>query len=347
MINVEESLLLKAYRGERAERAPVWLMRQAGRFLPEYQQLRERFTLLELFRTPALAAQVTLQPLERFELDAGIIFADILTPLIGLGFELEFAEGTGPRFSRPLEPEALPGLRVPEIESSVGYTLEAISIASQTLRVRGIPLIGFCGAPFTLSSYLIEGSSPARGMHKTKRFMIEHADAWHGLQQILTDLLSEYLIAQARAGANALQIFDSWLGNLGPADYREFVEPYLRELIARVRVAVDVPMVFFSTETSALLPALSSLNADCIGVDWRVSLKDAERLIGLPVPIQGNLDPIVLCSSRERVIREVRRVLEEGKTLKAPHIFNVGHGVIPETSLDNVSLLVKLVRGEL
>ena len=344
-MNTEQPLLLQAYRGKRGARTPVWFMRQAGRFLPEYRELRNRHSLLELFRTPRLAAEVTLQPLRRYDLDAAIIFADILTPIIGLGFELDFVEGEGPRIANPLDdPGRAARLVVPPVEENVGYTLEAITLATEELRGRNIPLIGFCGAPFTLSCYLIAGGSPDSNLVKPKRFMLEHPEAWHVLQDRLAELLGDYLIAQVRAGARALQIFDSWLGGLAPREYHTFVEPHLTQLIARVRAAVDAPIVFFSTGTAGLLPYFSALGADCIGVDWRVSLRQAAALLGTKGPLQGNLDPALLCGPRDALCAAAADILEQGKELPA-HVFNLGHGILPPTPIDNVAAVVDLIRG--
>jgi len=344
-MSTHEPLLISAYRGKQGERPPVWLMRQAGRFLPEYRELRARHSLLELFQTPRLAAEVTLQPLNRFALDAAIIFADILTPLIGLGFDLQFVEGRGPRFRNPLDdPLRVARLRVPRPEENAAYTIEAVRIAAAELSRRDLPLIGFCGAPFTLSCYLIEGGSPDANLVRVKRFMLQHPAAWQELQELLVELLSGYLAAQVGAGAAAVQIFDSWLGGLAPAEYARCAAPYLARLIAACKAKAGVPVVFFSTGTSGLLPRFAGLGADCIGVDWRISLGAADRLLGGTLPLQGNLDPALLCGPLDALLPAAAAVIREGRTLRG-HVFNLGHGVLPETPLESVEKLVELVRS--
>lgn len=337
------SLFIDTLKGKRSDETPIWLMRQAGRYLPEYRALREKNSMLQMVQTPELACEVTLQPLRRFPLDAGIIFADILTPLIGMGVNLEFKKGEGPVIDNPIRSAAdVARLRVPEPEENVGYTLDAIRLVVRELNGK-TPLIGFCGAPFTLSSYLIEGQSPGDLQH-TKGMMVADTESWHQLQEKLVTLSVDYLVAQVEAGCESLQIFDSWLGYVGPREYDQFVEPYLMKLITETKKRVDVPVVFFATGVSSLFPRLAKLPADAFGVDWRISLPDAAKLIGRPVPLQGNLDPQLLSASWEYVERSARAILEEAKALPA-HVFNLGHGVLQFTPVENVQRLVELVKG--
>lgn len=337
------SLFIDTLKGKRSDETPIWLMRQAGRYLPEYRALREKNSMLQMVQTPELACEVTLQPLRRFPLDAGIIFADILTPLIGMGVNLEFKKGEGPIIDNPIRNAAdVARLRVPEPEENVGYTLDAIRLVVRELNGK-TPLIGFCGAPFTLSSYLIEGQSPGDLQH-TKGMMVADTESWHQLQEKLVTLSVDYLVAQVEAGCESLQIFDSWLGYVGPREYDQFVEPYLMKLITETKKRVDVPVVFFATGVSSLFPRLAKLPADAFGVDWRISLPDAAKLIGRPVPLQGNLDPQLLSASWEYVERSARAILEEAKALPA-HVFNLGHGVLQFTPVENVQRLVELVKG--
>lgn len=335
------SLFIETLRGARSERTPIWLMRQAGRYLPEYRALRERNSMLQMVMTPDLACEVTLQPLRRFPLDAAIIFADILTPLIGMGAQLEFRKGEGPVIDNPIRTaQAVEALRVPDPRESVGYTLDAIRLVARELAGK-TPLIGFSGAPFTLATYLIEGQSPG-DMEHTKTLMVKEPQLWHQLQSKLVTLSADYLVAQVEAGCESLQIFDSWLGSVGPREYDTFVAPYLVELISLVRKRVSVPVVFFATGVAGLFPQLSELDVDAFGVDWRVTLSQARDLLGRSLPLQGNLDPQILTGQWEYVERSVKAILAEARDLPA-HIFNLGHGILPHTPVENVERLVALV----
>lgn len=338
------SIFLRTLQGERCERAPIWLMRQAGRYLPEYRKIREGSSMLEMVRTPELAAEVTLQPIRRFGFDAAIIFADILTPLIGMGANLEFKQGEGPLIDNPIRSIAdVEALRVPPPSENVQYTLDAIGLVTRELG-EATPLIGFSGAPFTLSCYLLEGGSPGALAH-TKRFMFSEPAGWHELQCKLVTLVSDYLVAQAEAGCRALQIFDSWLGYVGPAEYDRYVKPYLNEIIAETSRRTNVPIIFFSTGTAGLYSRLGALKVQALGVDWRTSLPDAARLYNAHVPLQGNLDPQLLkVAPWEVVEKSAQRILAEGRELSG-HIFNLGHGILPETPVSQVERLVELVRS--
>ncbi len=336
------SLFLNTLKGNRASETPIWLMRQAGRYLPEYRALREKHSMLQMVMTPELACEVTLQPLRRFALDAGIIFADILTPLIGMGAQLEFRKGEGPVIDNPVRSRAdVERLLVPHPAESVGYTLEAIQLVTRELGER-TPLIGFCGAPFTLATYLIEGQSPGDLEH-TKGMITREPETWHMLQSKLTKLSADYLVAQVEAGCRALQIFDSWLGYVGPREYDTFVQPYLHQLVTEVRTRTSVPVVFFATGVAGLFPKLSELDVSGFGIDWRLSLPQARGLLGRNLPLQGNLDPQILTGDWSYVERSAKAILDEAKGIGA-HVFNLGHGILPHTPVANVERIVAFVK---
>jgi len=340
-----ESLLISAYRGKKTDRAPCWFMRQAGRYLPEYQEIRAKHSMLDCIRTPELAAKITLQPIERFEPDGAIIFADILNPLIGMGIELDFVQGQGPQIFNPVStPEDVARLKVPEAKENVPYTLEAIDIVSSALRPKGIPLLGFAGAPFTLSSYMIEGKG-SQSLSKVKKFMFTHPESWKSLQEKLSDMIGSYLLAQVKAGASAVQIFDSWLGFLAPVEYDAFVAPYLKKIIQSFRAEADVPIIFFATSTTGLFEKFQSLGATALGVDWRISLNQADRLLGGKLPLQGNLDPLILASAPlDYLEKRVLDILKEGSAIGS-HVFNLGHGILPHTPPENVGKVVEIVKS--
>lgn len=343
-MNVDKSLFVQACRGVRGQRPPVWFMRQAGRYLPEYREIRSKFSMLQVIRTPALAAEVTLQPIRRFGFDAAIIFADILNPLIGMGMNLDFVEGEGPVISNPLRSHAdVEKLVVPNTEENTGYTADAIRLVAQELGPQGVPVIGFAGAPFTLSSYMIEGGKIG-SLQRVKEFMFSNPESWNLLQSKLITMLSSYLVSQVRAGASVLQIFDSWLGQLSPLQYQEYVEPHLRELISAVRRETDVPIIFFSTGTTGLYPFFARLGIDVLGVDWRINLLEAKRLVENRLPLQGNLDPILLIQGGDVLLREAQYILDQGRELRS-FIYNLGHGILPSTPIDHVHRVLDLIRG--
>jgi len=336
-----KSKFIDALRGVKSEAPPMWMMRQAGRYLPEYRKLREGNSMLQMVMTPELACEVTLQPLRRFPLDAAIIFADILTPLIGMGINLEFKKGEGPVIDNPVRTaQDVANLRVPTPRENVGYTLDAIRMVVSELGGK-TPLIGFCGAPFTLACYLIQGESPG-DLEYTKGLMVGEPETWHALQTKLVKLSADYLVAQVEAGCESLQIFDSWLGFVGPREYDRFVEPYLRALVDDVRSRVSVPVVFFATSVAGLFPRLSKLPVDAFGVDWRVSLPQARQLLGRDTPLQGNLDPQILAGPWDYIRTSAKAILDEAKDIPA-HVFNLGHGILPHTPVENVERLVEFV----
>lgn len=316
-------------------------MRQAGRYMSEYRDLRKTYGILELIKTPELACEVTMQPIKAFDLDAAIIFADILPPLEGMGLELEFVKGEGPLIHNPVRTAAdVEALRTPLPEDNLWFTLEAIKLVRQELDGRDIPLIGFSGAPFTLASYAIEGGS-SRNWRRAKEMMMGDPALWHRLMVKLSQVVGRYLLAQAQAGAQVLQIFDSWVGALSPADYRDFVLPYSRHAI-EIASQTGVPVIHFGTNTNGMLELIREAGGDVIGVDWRIDLDVAWRQLGEEVAIQGNLDPVALFSPWPQLKQRAQRILELAGG-RPGHIFNLGHGILPETPVDNVRRLVDFV----
>jgi uroporphyrinogen decarboxylase len=364
-LSLANSRFLKACRREHVDCTPVWFMRQAGRYMPEYRAVRERHSLLEIVKTPELAVQVTLQPIGAFDLDAAIIFADLLPPLEGMGLQLTYERGEGPVIHNPLRtPADIAALRVPDPHESVGYTLEAIRLAKRELADR-VPLIGFAGAPFTLASYAIEGGG-SRDYRRTKQLMHAQPEAWHMLMSKLSAMVSDYALAQVSAGADAVQIFDSWAGALAPDDYAEYVLPYVQDAIAGVRgqgtgdrgqgvakndvdnafptpnLQPPTPIIYFGTDMSGMLPLLRQTGADVIGVDWRIQLDDAWARLGPGLAVQGNLDPMTLFAPWPRIEQRATAILDRAAG-RPGHIFNLGHGILTETPVENVARLAEFV----
>jgi uroporphyrinogen decarboxylase len=333
---------LRACRREPAEYTPIWLMRQAGRYLPEYQTFRKRLSLLELCKTPDAAAEVTVLPVDRLKVDAAIIFADILLVTEPLGVGLEFMKGEGPIVHRPVRTAADVG-RLPEVDprEAAPCVFETVRRARQALQGR-VPLIGFAGGPFTVASYLIEGS-PSRQFVRTKHLMLTEPSAWHRLMEKLTALTVGYLNGQIAAGVQAVQIFDSWVGCLSPDDYRRHVLPFTRRVIDGIAGAV--PLIHFGTGTAGLLELMREAGGDVIGLDWRVDLGQAWVRLGNDVGVQGNLDPSVLLADLAEIRRAVRTILASAGG-RPGHIFNLGHGVLPHTPWQHAAALVEIVHEE-
>jgi uroporphyrinogen decarboxylase/ferrochelatase len=331
------AVFLRACRGLPVEHTPVWLLRQAGRYQPEYRALRERHSMLELIRTPELAAQVTLQPIESFGLDAAIIFADILPPLVGMGLELDFVQGEGPRIANRISgARDVDLLGTPPAEETMAGTLEAIAIVRGELEARDVPVIGFAGAPFTLASYAIEGGT-SRDFSRTKGFMLSEPAAWKRLLGKLVTVQADYLLAQVKAGAQALQVFDSWAGRaLGRQDYLHYVAPANRELFEKVVVA-GVPVVNFSLGVGAYLEDAVACGGDVVGLDWQLPLDEAWERVGLERPVQGNLDPASLLAPWRELRARIDDVLERAGR-RPGHVFNVGHGLVPQTPTENLDM---------
>jgi uroporphyrinogen decarboxylase len=335
------SRFLKTCRRETADATPIWLMRQAGRYMVEYRTLRESYSILEMIKTPELACEVTMQPIDAFDLDAAIIFADILPPLEGMGLSLEFVKGEGPVIHNPIRTAVdADALRTPDPRESLSFTLEAIKLARQELASKQIPLIGFSGAPFTLACYAIEGGG-SRNYVYAKNMMMGETATWHRLMRKLADQVGNYLLAQAEAGAQVLQLFDSWVGALSPEDYTEYVMPYSRRAITIAQQA-GVPIIHFGTNTNGMLDLIRDTGGDVIGVDWRIALDTAWQQLGSGVAIQGNLDPVALFAPWEELKRRAQAVLDRAAG-RPGHIFNLGHGILPQTPVDNVRRLVDFV----
>ncbi len=332
---------LRACAGQAVDTTPIWLMRQAGRYMAEYRALREKYGILEIIKAPELACEVTMQPIKAFELDAAIIFADILPPLEGMGLQLTFGKGEGPIIHNPIRTSAdVDALRILPPQESLWFTLEAIKLARQELDGRNVPLIGFSGAPFTLASYAIEGGGSRNYLH-AKGLMMSEPTTWHRLMEKLSEVVGQYLLAQAQAGAQALQLFDSWVGALSPADYREYVLPYSRRAIEIARQG-NVPIIHFSTNTSSMLDLIQEAGGDVIGVDWHIDLAKAWQQLGHTVAIQGNLDPVALFAPWPELQKRAQLILDQAAN-RPGHIFNLGHGILPGTPIDNVRRLIDFV----
>ena len=340
---VAMSRFISACRGEPVDRTPIWLMRQAGRYLPEYQAVRKTTTFLGLCKNPDLAAEVTLQPLRRYGLDAGIIFSDILIPVEAMGMELVFDDGAGPRLPTPIASEAdVDKLIVPDPVDSMGFVMDAIRKVCEA--VPETPLIGFAGAPFTLAAYMIEGKG-SRTYQNAKTFAYEHPRVWRKMLEKITSTVSNHLLAQVEAGAQAVQLFDSWAGHLSPDDYRTFALPYTLEIIDRVKSKTDAPFILFAKGVHACLDELSVSGVDVLGIDWTMPLDRARELTQNRVALQGNLDPSTLLGPIERIERQVQRVLNEAQGCKG-HVFNLGHGIMKETKPEAMAALVDVVKRE-
>ena len=330
---------MRACRREAVPYTPVWLMRQAGRFMREYREVRARMSFLELCKTPDLAAEVTVTAVERLCVDAAIIFADILLIIEPMGIELEFAKGDGPVIHNPVR-NAADVDRLQEVEdvAALSFVFEAIRKTRSALK-SNIPLIGFCGAPFTIASYIVEGGGSKHYVH-TKQLMYDDSGAWHAMMALISRALAKYLNAQIAAGAQAVQLFDSWVGCLSPDDYRRYVLPHTQSVIRNV--APGTPVIHFGTGTAALLELMREAGGDVIGFDWRVRLDEAWARVGRDVAVMGNLDPVSLCANVEHVRAEAKRILDYAGG-RSGHIFNLGHGILPATPVENVIALVETV----
>ena len=333
-------IFLKACRREKTDHTPVWFMRQAGRYMKAYRAIRERYSLMEMFKNPDLSTEVTLQPVRAFQVDAAIIFADILLPLEGMGIGFEFHEKHGPVMSNPVRSaEDIKSLRAADPEENLGFVLESLRRVRSELAGK-TPLIGFAGAPFTLAGYAIEGGSSPNHL-QTKRFMYHEPEAWNLLMEKLCDTLIPFLKAQVKAGAQVVQLFDSWVGCLSPSDYRRYVLPYSRRIFTELD-REGIPSIHFGTATAGLLPLMAEAGGGVIGVDWRISLETAWRAVGTSHGIQGNLDPIAMFAPMEILKRKAAEILDEAAG-RPGHIFNLGHGLLPSTPEDAVKALTDFV----
>lgn len=329
---------LAACRRQPVDRTPVWFMRQAGRYQAEYRALRAQHSMLEVCKTPELAAKVTLMPIDQFDLDAAILFADLLLPLEPMGRKFDFIEGDGPKIFEPLKNrDDIRSLKVIEPYDGLGYVMDAIRLVRKELDGR-VPLIGFGGAPFTLASYLLEGGKSS-GFVATKKLMYGDPEAWHDLCGRLAEVVGRFLVAQVEAGAQAVQIFDSWAGQLSPADYREYVFPHSAAIVDKVK-KTGVPVIQFATGNPMLLPLLRETNPDVVGIDWRIGLDEGWKMVGHDLAVQGNLDPTTLFAPKETLLRKIDDVKARAGG-RLGHIFNLGHGILPGTPVENVAAAIE------
>jgi uroporphyrinogen decarboxylase len=340
-------VFLKACRGEKVPYTPVWIMRQAGRYLSQYQKIRKKVDFLTLCKTPELAAEVTIQPIDILGVDAAILFSDILIPLEAMGMGLEFHENRGPVFESPIrDEEAVGRLQTPEPDDVVGFVMDTIKLLRRELDGR-VPLIGFSGAPLTLSTYMIEGGTSKNFLH-TKQMIFQSPDLYASLMKKVTSMTTEYLKAQVRAGAQAVQIFDTWAGILSPRDFVDNALVYVQEIIRDLREWQEsegmesVPIIYFVGQCSGLLEYIKDSGADVIGVDWRINIDDAITRAGVNYSYQGNLDPCALFLPEDKIEERVKDILDRASLAKG-HIFNLGHGVLPETPVENVVSMVETV----
>lgn len=330
---------IKACRREPVERVPVWYMRQAGRTDPDYRKIKEKYSLLEICKQPELAAEVTMMPVKKHGVDAAILYSDIMNPVASIGVEFDIVKNVGPVIYEPLRTrQDIERLKPIEVERDLSHILETIHILSRELTV---PLITFAGAPFTLASYLIEGK-PSKNYIKTKEMMYSEPKLWALLMEKLGDMVTTYLKAQIKAGANAIQLFDSWVGSLAPGDFEKFVLPTITRIFEELSEE-SIPKIYFPGVASGeLLPSLKKLKADVIGLDWRVSIDEARRRLSDRFAVQGNLDPMVLTAPQHVIEQYAKEIIDQG--IKQPgYIFNLGHGLFPEASLDKIRDLTSFV----
>lgn len=331
---------LKACRGEKVDYTPVWLMRQAGRYMKEYQEVRSKVDFLTLCKTPDLAAKVTIQPVDLLGVDAAILFSDILIPVEAMGMHLEFSDKKGPILGEPVRNKSgVEKLVIPDTEDSMPFVLETIRILRRELSDR-VPLIGFSGAPFTLATYIIEGGS-SKNFLNTKKMMYQNPGLFAALFEKITATVIDYLSAQIRAGAQAVQLFDSWAGILSPFDYEQVIFPYVKTAIKALKKH-GVPVIYFVNDCAGVLDIAKKSGADVIGIDWRIDMGRAVKSIGKKVSVQGNLDPLVLFGPKEHIEERVQDVLNKADSARG-HIFNLGHGILPETPVENAIAMVEAV----
>ncbi len=338
-MSAPESRLVKACKAQPVDRTPVWFMRQAGRYMPEYRAVRKRYSLIEICKKPKVAAEVTITAAEALGVDAAIIFADLLLPLEVMGLPFRFSAGEGPVIEKPVRnADDIARLRT-DRAADLGYVSEAVRLVCQHFGTR-LPVIGFCGAPFTLASYMIEGGG-SRNYLNTKRMMYSCSVAWDELMRKLVAVVSEYAAEQVRAGADVIQIFDSWVGCLSVEDYRRYVLPRTTELV-RALQKTGAPIIYFGTETATLLPSMKQTGAEVIGLDWRIPLDEGWRSVDFKGAVQGNLDPVLLFADWNELKSRAEEILRRAGG-RPGHIFNLGHGILPETPVENVKALAAFV----
>ncbi len=332
---------LKACRREEVDYTPVWLMRQAGRYMEEYMAIRSKHTFLEMCKNPEIACEVTLQPINRLGVDAAILFADILLPLEGMGIGLHFAQNEGPVIENPVRNQKdVDNIRIMEAEEATPYVMDAIKLLRKELEGR-VPLIGFSGAPFTLASYIIEGGG-SKNYLEMKKMMYGAPEVWHALMAKISEIVVRYLKAQIKAGAQAVQMFDSWVGVLSPVDYKEYVLPHSKYVMDALKDE-DVPVIHFANNASNFLEMVKEAGGDVIGLDWRINIDDAMRRLGDDVAVQGNIDPTILFAPPKMIEQRVKEILDRVGN-RPGHIFNLGHGINKETPVESVICLVEAVQ---
>jgi uroporphyrinogen decarboxylase len=339
-MSAPNSIFVRACKSQPVDRTPVWFMRQAGRYMPEYRAIRKQHSLLEICKKPALAAQVTIEAAEILGVDAAIIFADLLLPLEVMGLPFHFSAGEGPVIEKPVRSkEDIANLRT-DGATELGYVSEAVALVAKHFTGR-VPVIGFCGAPFTLASYMIEGGGSRNYVH-AKKMMYNHAGEWDALMTKLVSVTTEYSAEQVRAGADAIQIFDSWVGCLSVEDYRRYVLPHVSGMVKKLK-KTGVPIIYFGTDSATLLPAMNETGADVIGLDWRIPLDEGWERLDYHTAVQGNLDPVLLFAEWNELRSRAEDILQRADG-RPGHIFNLGHGILPETPVDNVKNLAHFVQ---
>jgi uroporphyrinogen decarboxylase len=339
-MSAPNSLFVRAAKAQPTDRTPVWFMRQAGRYMAEYRAIRKQYSLIEICKKPKVAAQVTIEAAEILKVDAAIIFADLLLPLEVMGLPFHFAAGEGPKIERPVRTaEDVAQLRT-DRAAELGYVSEAVKLVCKHFGDK-LPVIGFCGAPFTLASYMIEGGG-SRNYLFTKKMMYSAPAAWNELMKKLVAVTAEYSAEQVRAGADTIQIFDSWVGCLSVEDYRRYVLPHATKLVKRLQ-KTGVPVIYFGTDSSTLLPSMQETGAEVVGLDWRIPLDTGWQSLGLKGAVQGNLDPVLLFAEWKELKSRAENILRQAAG-RPGHIFNLGHGILPETPVDNVKALCAYIR---
>ena len=344
-MSAPDSIFVRACKSQPVERTPVWFMRQAGRYMPEYRAVRKQYSLLEICKKPALAAEVTITAAEALGVDAAIIFADLLLPLEVMGLPFHFSAGEGPVIEKPVRSaEDIANLRT-DRAADLGYVAEAVSLVAKHFANR-VPVIGFCGAPFTLASYMIEGGGSRNYVHAKKMMYNSLAD-WNVLMAKLVAVAAAYSAAQVHAGADVIQIFDSWVGCLSVEDYRRYALPHVTDLVKRLQQIgqkkTGVPIIYFGTDSSTLLPAMQETGAEVIGLDWRIPLDTGWQTLGNKGAVQGNLDPVLLFADWKELKSRAEDILRQAAG-RPGHIFNLGHGILPETPVENVKSLCAFIR---
>ena len=339
-MSAPESIFVRACKRLPVERTPVWFMRQAGRYMPEYRAVRKQYSLLEICKQPQVAADVTITAAEFLGVDAAIIFADLLLPLEVMGLPFHFSPGEGPVIERPVRtPEDIANLRT-DRAADLGYVSDAVRIVSRHFASR-LPVIGFCGAPFTLASYMIEGGSSRNYIH-TKKLMYHSPALWDEFMSRLVAVTAEYSAEQVRAGADVIQIFDSWVGCLSVDDYRRFVLPHVTALVKTLQ-GTGAPIIYFGTDSATLLPSMRETGAEVVGLDWRIPLEEGWSRLGHQCGVQGNLDPVLLFAPWKDIQASADRILQQAAGMPG-HVFNLGHGILPETPVENVKNLAHYVQ---